>query len=217
MKKITLIYSGGSDSYTLLNYALSKNLNVDCLTFAYGQKHNKEIDFASSVCKELNVKHSIIDIGDNSEIVFGNSSLTSLETKVPHGSYKEETMQSTIVPNRNMIFLSYAIAYSISNNTEEVWYGAHAGDHFIYPDCRPEFLNAMNVAAGLCDSSKIKIEAPFISYTKGEIIKIGLDLNLDYSKAWTCYEGKQNPCGKCGSCVERAEAFSDNNAIDPLI
>ena len=217
MKKITLIYSGGSDSYTLLNYALSKNFNVDCLTFTYGQKHNKEIDFASSVCKELNVKHSIIDIGDNSEIVFGNSSLTSLETKVPYGSYKEETMQSTIVPNRNMIFLSYAIAYSISNNTEEVWYGAHAGDHFIYPDCRPEFLNAMNVAAGLCDSSKIKIEAPFISYTKGEIIKIGLDLNLDYSKAWTCYEGKQNPCGKCGSCVERAEAFSDNNAMDPLI
>ena len=217
MKKITLIYSGGSDSYTLLNYALSKNFNVDCLTFTYGQKHNKEIDFASSVCKELNIKHSIIDIADNSEIVFGNSSLTSLETKVPHGSYKEETMQSTIVPNRNMIFLSYAIAYSISNNIEEVWYGAHAGDHFIYPDCRPKFLNAMNVAAGLCDSSKIKIEAPFISYTKGEIIKIGLDLNLDYSKAWTCYEGKQNPCGKCGSCVERAEAFSDNNAMDPLI
>ena len=116
-----------------------------------------------------------------------------------------------------MIFISYAIAYSISNNIQEVWYGAHAGDHFIYPDCRPEFLNAMNVAAGLCDSSKVKIKAPFISYTKGEIIKIGLDLNLDYSKAWTCYEGKQNPCGKCGSCVERAEAFSDNNAMDPLI
>ena len=217
MKKITLIYSGGSDSYTLLNYALSKDFNVDCLTFTYNQKHNKEIDFASSACKELNVKHSIIDIGDNSEIFFGNSSLTSLETKIPHGGYKEETMQSTIVPNRNMIFISYAIAYSISNNIPEVWYGAHAGDHFIYPDCRPEFLNAMNVAAGLCDSSKIKIEAPFISYTKGEIIKIGLDLNLDYSKAWTCYEGKQNPCGKCGSCVERAEAFSDNNAMDPLI
>ena len=217
MKKITLIYSGGSDSYTLLNYALSKDFNVDCLTFTYNQKHNKEIDFASSACKELNLKHSIIDIGDNSEIFFGNSSLTSLETKIPHGSYKEKTMQSTIVPNRNMIFISYAIAYSISNNIQEVWYGAHAGDHFIYPDCRPEFLNAMNVAAGLCDSSKIKIEAPFISYTKGEIIKIGLDLNLDYSKAWTCYEGKQNPCGKCGSCVERAEAFSDNNAMDPLI
>ena len=132
MKKITLIYSGGSDSYTLLNYALSKDFNVDCLTFTYNQKHNKEIDFASSACKELNVKHSIIDIGDNSEIVFGNSSLTSVESKIPHGSYKEETMQSTIVPNRNMIFISYAIAYSISNNIQEVWYGAHAGLSLIH-------------------------------------------------------------------------------------
>ncbi len=216
MKKITLIYSGGSDSYTLLNYALSKNILVDCLTFGYGQKHNKEIDFAASVCEELKLKHLIIDI-DNFKNIFGNSSLTSLENKIPHGSYKEETMKSTIVPNRNMIFLSYAIAYSLVNNIKEVWYGAHAGDHFIYPDCRPEFLDAMNTAAGLCDASQIKIQAPFINFTKGEIIKLGLDLNLDYSKAWTCYEGNENPCGKCGSCVERSEAFSDNSEIDPLI
>jgi len=216
LKKITLIYSGGSDSYTLLHYALSKNITVDCLTFSYGQKHNKEIDFASNVCEELNLKHLIIDIS-NSKTIFGNSSLTSLESKIPHGSYKEETMKSTVVPNRNMIFLSYAIAYSIAHNIKEVWYGAHAGDHFIYPDCRPEFLDAMNTVAGLCDPSETKIEAPFINFTKGEIIKIGLDLNLDYSKAWTCYEGNKNPCGKCGSCVERSEAFIDNSEIDPLI
>ena len=125
-------------------------------------------------------------------------------------------MKSTIVPNRNMIFLSYAIAYSIANKINVVWYGAHAGDHFIYPDCRPEFLAAMNIAAGLCDPNKIVIEAPFINLTKGEIIKIGLNLDLDYSKAWTCYEGKDIPCGRCGSCVERAEAFLDNSQTDPL-
>ena len=215
MKKITLIYSGGSDSFTLLNYAISKNIDVDCITFSYGQKHKKEIDYAKSVCRESNKKHTIIDI-DNTEALFGSSSLTSDDNQIPYGSYMEDTMRSTIVPNRNMIFLSYAIAYSIANKINEVWYGAHAGDHFIYPDCRPEFLDAMNNAAGLCDPNKIVIEAPFINLTKGEIIKIGLNLDLDYSKAWTCYEGKDIPCGRCGSCVERAEAFLDNSQTDPL-
>ena len=215
MKKITLIYSGGSDSFTLLNYAISKNIDVDCITFSYGQKHKKEIDYAKSVCKESNKKHTIIDI-DNTKALFGSSSLTSDDNQIPYGSYKEDTMKSTIVPNRNMIFLSYAIAYSIANKINEVWYGAHAGDHFIYPDCRPEFLAAINNAAGLCDPNKIVIEAPFINLTKGEIIKIGLNLDLDYSKAWTCYEGKDIPCGRCGSCVERAEAFLDNSQTDPL-
>ena len=145
MKKITLIYSGGSDSFTLLHRALNQNFSVDCITFNYGQKHAKEIDFAINVCKELNLKHTLIDIGDPSAI-FGSSSLVDRDNKIPYGSYKEDSMKSTIVPNRNMIFISYAIAYSIANKISEVWYGAHAGDHFIYPDCRPEFLQSMDVA-----------------------------------------------------------------------
>jgi 7-cyano-7-deazaguanine synthase len=126
-------------------------------------------------------------------------------------------MKSTIVPNRNMIFICYAIAYSIANNISEVWYGAHAGDHFIYPDCRPAFLDSMNQAAGLCDPSEVSVMAAFINLNKGEIFRVGLDLNLDYSKTWTCYEGLDNPCGKCGSCVERLEAFADNKSSDPLV
>ena len=115
-----------------------------------------------------------------------------------------------------MIFISYAIAYSIAHDIDEVWYGAHAGDHFIYPDCRPEFLRSMNTAAELCDPSKISVKAPFINLNKGEILKIGLDLNIDYSKTWTCYKGLEKACGKCGSCVERIEAFTDNNSSDPI-
>lgn len=215
MKKITLIYSGGSDSFTLLHDALNKGFDLDCITFDYGQKHLKEIEFAKSVCKELNIKQTFIKIG-NSDEIFGSTSLVHEDNKIPYGSYKEESMKSTIVPNRNMIFLSYAIAYSIAHEIDEVWYGAHAGDHFIYPDCRPEFLKSMDQAANLCDPSQVSIKAPFINLDKGEIFKIGINLNLDYSKTWTCYEGKELACGECGSCVERLEAFANNNHIDPI-
>ena len=216
MKKITLIYSGGSDSFTLLHHALSQGLDVDCISFGYGQKHIKELEYAKENCQELNLKHTLIDIGDPLSI-FGSTSLVDVDNKIPHGSYKEESMKSTIVPNRNMIFISYAIAYSIANNISEVWYGAHAGDHFIYPDCRPAFLDSINQAAGLCDPSEVSVMAPFINLNKGEIFKVGLDMDLDYSKTWTCYEGLDNACGKCGSCVERLEAFADNKSSDPLI
>lgn len=215
MKKITLIYSGGSDSFTLLHHALDQGIEVECITFSYGQKHIKEIDFAKENCKRLGLSHTLIDIG-YPESIFGSSSLIDEATDIPHGSYKEESMKSTIVPNRNMIFISYAIAYSIAHDIDEVWYGAHAGDHFIYPDCRPEFLRSMNTAAKLCDPSKISVKAPFINLNKGEILKIGLDLNIDYSKTWTCYKGLEKACGKCGSCVERIEAFTDNNSSDPI-
>ena len=196
MKKITLIYSGGSDSYTLLHHALSQGMSVDCITFSYGQKHIKEINFAKDNCRELGLEHTLIDIGDPLSI-FGSSSLVDKDNKIPHGSYKEESMKSTIVPNRNMIFMSYAIAYSIAHNIDEVWYGAHAGDHFIYP-------------------AKVSVKAPFINLNKGEIFQIGMDLKVDYAKTWTCYEGQDEACGKCGSCVERLEAFSQNEASDPL-
>lgn len=215
MKKITLIYSGGSDSFTLLHHALDQGIEVECITFSYGQKHIKEIDFAKENCKRLGLSHTLIDIG-YPESIFGSSSLIDEATDIPHGSYKEESMKSTIVPNRNMIFISYAIAYSIAHDIDEVWYGAHAGDHFIYPDCRPEFLRSMNTAAELCDPSKISVKAPFINLNKGEILKIGLDLNIDYSKTWTCYKGLEKACGQCGSCVERIEAFTDNNSSDPI-
>lgn len=215
MKKITLIYSGGSDSFTLLHHALDQGIEVECISFSYGQKHIKEIDFAKENCKRLGLSHTLIDIG-YPESIFGSSSLIDEATDIPHGSYKEESMKSTIVPNRNMIFISYAIAYSIAHDIDEVWYGAHAGDHFIYPDCRPEFLRSMNTAAELCDPSKISVKAPFINLNKGEILKIGLDLNIDYSKTWTCYKGLEKACGQCGSCVERIEAFTDNNSSDPI-
>ena len=131
------------DSFTLLHYALDQGYNVDCITFDYGQRHIKEIECAHLICKENKLKNLLIEIADV-ESIFAKSALTSDDIEMPYGSYQAESMQATIVPNRNMLFISHAIAYAISQNIDRVWYGAHAGDHFIYPDCRPEFVKKMN-------------------------------------------------------------------------
>jgi len=186
-EKILLILSGGMDSFTLLHHALNKNLSIECITFSYGQRHIKEIKSAVLACKINNLKHFEVQL-ENPKAMFVNSALVSDSINIPHGSYQSESMQATIVPNRNMIFISYAIAYAISRNIDTIWYGAHAGDHFIYPDCRPEFLKAMNDVAQKCHTYPINVQAPFLNYSKAEIIKIGLDLCIDYSKTWTCYE-----------------------------
>ena len=203
------------DSFTLLHQALSQNYEVDCLTFDYGQRHIKEIEYARLACHENKLSNLQIKIA-NVESIFAKSALTSDSIEMPHGSYQAETMQSTIVPNRNMLFISHAIAYAISKNINKVWYGAHAGDHFIYPDCRPEFLSAMNAVAQICHTAPIQVEAPFLNLSKAEIVKIGMGLEINYAKTWTCYEGQDLACGQCGSCNERLESFALNNATDPL-
>jgi 7-cyano-7-deazaguanine synthase len=214
-EKILLILSGGMDSFTLLHHALHQDLTVECIIFSYGQRHIKEVKLAVNACQQNNLDYLEIKL-DSIESIFSHSALVSSSLEVPHGSYKSETMQATIVPNRNMLFISYAIAYAISRGVEKVWYGAHAGDHFIYPDCRPEFLESMNNVAQKCHTTPITVQAPFLHLTKAEIVKLGLDINLDYSQTWTCYEGQTLSCGKCGSCNERLEAFLINDSVDPL-
>jgi 7-cyano-7-deazaguanine synthase len=167
--KIILILSGGMDSFTLLHHALDQEYHVDCITFDYGQKHIKEIECARLICQESNLTNLLIEIA-NVESIFAKSALTSDDIEMPYGSYQAESMQTTIVPNRNMLFISHAIAYAISQNIDRVWYGAHAGDHFIYPDCRPEFLSAMNAVGQTCHTFPIGVEAPFLNFTKAEII-----------------------------------------------
>ena len=125
-------------------------------------------------------------------------------------------MKLTIVPNRNMILISMAIGYAVSSNANEVWFGAHSGDHVIYPDCRPEFVEKMNALSLISDYQPISVKAPFIDLSKSEILSKGLEMNLDYSKTWTCYEGKDLACGLCGACNERLQAFRENNLDDPL-
>jgi 7-cyano-7-deazaguanine synthase len=212
--KVVVIFSGGMDSFTVLNKAIRQGYEVNALTFNYGQRHVKEVDYAKRVCDDLNVPHKVVDISAINSII-GGSSLTD-DIDVPEGHYEAESMQQTVVPNRNMILLSMAIGYAISIGANKVFYGAHSGDHAIYPDCRPEFVNRMKDVAAICDYQPVDIEVPYINNDKIEILQDGLSMGLDYSKTWTCYNGREKACGKCGACQERLEAFAKNKATDPL-
>lgn len=214
-KKVVVIYSGGMDSYTVLHKAIEEGLTPYALTFDYGQRHIKEIDVASSVCSELDINHKVIDISAINQLI-GGSSLTDTSIDVALGHYQNENMKSTVVPNRNMILLSLAIGYAVSIGAEQVYYGAHSGDHEIYPDCRPIFVEKMNDVAAVANYELTEIYSPYLNSNKIGILKDGIRMGLDYSKTWTCYNGREKACGLCGSCVERLEAFSENGITDPI-
>jgi len=211
---VVVIYSGGMDSFTLLHLARSRGLKVHALSFNYGQRHVRELEAARAVCQAEGIPHKVIDIRAMSEVMAG-SSLTS-DAEVPEGHYEEDSMKSTVVPNRNMILLSLATGYAVTVGAGAVWYGAHGGDHAIYPDCRPEFVEKMDAVCRLANYEPVGIEAPFMAMDKGEILAEGLKLGLDYSQTWTCYNGRDKACGRCGSCVERLEAFAAHGLEDPL-
>ena len=213
MSSVLVVYSGGLDSYTLLNKAIKNFDYVEAITFNYGQKHNKEIEYAKSNCAKLNINHEVVNL--DLKNILADSALVG-DIDVPEGNYDKEKMKQTIVPNRNMIMISVAASLVIKNNIEYLWYAAHSGDHEIYPDCRPEFIDKMTEVLEICDYHKIKFEAPFQNLSKSEIVATGLSMNLDYSKTWTCYEGKEKPCSKCSACLERALSFEANNTEDPL-
>jgi len=216
MQKCVLVYSGGLDSTTLLYYMRSLDYDVHCLSVHYGQRHKIELQCAETVCKDLGITHKTLDLSPVQELL-GGSALTD-GIAVPHGHYAEESMKQTVVPNRNMILLSLAIGWAVSLKAKVVVYGAHAGDHAIYPDCRPEFIDAMAKAALICDWDKVELIAPFQTMSKGEIVEHGARLGVPFEKTWTCYEGNQETrehCGKCGSCTERMEAFKLAGVPDP--
>ncbi len=213
-EKVVVIYSGGMDSYTVLNKAIKQGFDVYALSFNYGQRHVKELEVAASVCADLNVHHKVVDISAINQLI-GGSSLTD-DIEVPEGHYEEESMKSTVVPNRNMILLSLAVGYAVSLKANKVFYGAHSGDHAIYPDCRPEFVEKMSDVCRIANYEEVEIVCPYLNNSKIEILTDGLKMDLDYSNTWTCYNGREKACGKCGACQERLEAFSLNNASDPL-
>jgi len=212
--KVVVLLSGGIDSTTLVYYMRDRGYKVYPISFYYGQKHKKELDFADLTCQKLNLSFKAFNINILRELA--PSALTRKDIEVPKGIYNEETMKITVVPNRNMVFLALATAYAIGLGIREVAYAAHSGDHAIYADCRPAFIEAMRKTIELCDDSKVSLSTPFTLLDKSEIIKIGFNLGVDYSLTWSCYEGKELACGKCGTCRERLEAFEKLGKIDPI-
>lgn len=220
--KVVMALSGGMDSATLYWKALSEGHTVYPMSVDYGQRHHRELVSAAALVERaahrFGNKAQPRRIADMTGIsaFMGGSSQTDPDVEVPEGHYADENMKLTVVPNRNMLIIAAATAWAISEKADEVWYGAHAGDHDIYPDCRPQFVKHMAKAVAHADWHGVRLAAPLIHMDKGEIAAMGLELRVPFELTWTCYKGKHLACGKCGSCTERLEAFSAAGCIDPI-
>jgi 7-cyano-7-deazaguanine synthase len=214
--KTVLLLSGGLDSSVALDWLRSKNYEVKALSLHYGQRHNKELKAAQMIAQRAKVEHKVVDLSALRSVL-GGSSQTDDQIDVPEGHYTAESMKLTVVPNRNMIFLSVAAAWAIAENCESVAYAAHGGDHTIYPDCRPDFVQAIQKTFELCDWKQISLITPFLQLSKAEIVSHGAKLKTPFHLTWSCYKGGDLHCGQCGTCVERKEAFQLAKISDPTI
>ncbi len=211
-----LILSGGVDSTTLLYKMLSDGYEVTALTFNYAQRHKKEIDSAKAIAERLHVVHRIVDLSSLAPLL-GDSALLGGK-EVPSCHYTKEAAKKTVVPNRNMIMLSVAAGYAEAHEIPEVFYAAHKNDCTIYPDCRPEFIQALRPAIRLATAwHPVELQAPFVDMSKAEIVRMGLALQVPYELTWSCYRGEKRPCRTCPTCIEREEAFALNGRRDPLV
>lgn len=225
--KILVLSSGGVDSTTCLAMAVAEvgAENVLALSVYYGQKHDKEIQAAKKVAEYYGVQRMELDLS----VIFAGSNCSLLKQStedIPLESYAQQIEEthgekpvSTYVPFRNGLFLSSAASIALSHGCSKIMYGAHADDAAgaAYPDCSLDFVNAMNQAIYLGSGNQLTIEAPFVSLTKADVVKKGLELGVPYELTWSCYEGGEKPCGKCGTCIDRMKAFELNGTVDPLL
>lgn len=213
--KTIVICSGGLDSVTLAHKVAAEHHLIGLVSFDYGQRHKKELEFASACARDLGVPYSLIDISNIGAALSGSALTDNID--VPDGHYAEESMKITVVPNRNAIMLSIAYGIASALQADAVAAAFHGGDHFIYPDCRPGFAHAFDqmqrhALEGLSD---IALMTPFIQNTKAEIVTEGARLSVPFAYTWSCYKGGDLHCGRCGTCVERREAFDLAGVSDP--
>ena len=212
--KAVVLFSGGLDSTVLVYDLLNEGADLKLLSIDYGQRHEKELKSSSEIAEYLELKHEILRLPMLNNLL-GGSALTDPSISLPEGHYAEDSMKATVVPNRNMILLSLAAGHAISLQFDTVAYAAHAGDHTIYPDCRPEFATAMDEALKLCDWNTVSLYRPFVQLSKHDLVRKGNELGVPFEKTWSCYAGNDKHCGKCGTCVERKEAFELVGLLDP--
>ena len=226
MMKALVLASGGVDSSTCLGLAVSRygKENVLALAISYGQKHSKEISAARAVAAWYGVELMELDL--EAIFRFSNCSLLSHSTEeIPETSYAEQLTHtdgkpvSTYVPFRNGLFLSCAASIALSRDCDVLYYGAHADDAAgnAYPDCSQVFKNAMDTAIYEGSGRQLRVEAPFVGQTKADVVRKGLELGVPYELTWSCYEGHDKPCGKCGTCIDRQKAFEANGVKDPAL
>lgn len=206
MKDSLLVLSGGMDSTTML-YEYQDRIAL-ALSFHYGSNHNdKELAFAKLHCQRLGVEHIIIPLQFIKEHF--NSSLLQGSEAIPEGNYDEQNMKSTVVPFRNGIMLAIAAGMAENRGLQYIMLANHSGDHTIYPDCRPEFVKAMDSAVCAGTWNNVRLLTPYTNISKAEIAKHGLQLGINYDETWSCYKGGDKPCGVCGTCREREQALKE--------
>ncbi len=215
--KTLVVCSGGLDSVTLAYKVAHEHTLSGLVSFDYGQRHKKELGFARLAAQNLGVPHTLIDISHIGAMLSGSALTDGID--VPDGHYAEETMRITVVPNRNAIMLSIAYGVASAQKLDAVATAVHGGDHFIYPDCRPGFIHAFEDMQNkaLEGFSNIRLYTPFLDGDKADIAREGAKLGVPYENTWSCYKGGDIHCGRCGTCVERREAFDLAGVQDPTI
>ncbi len=213
--KTIVVCSGGMDSVTLAHKVKSQDRLSGLISFDYGQRHKKEIDYAKKAARRLGVSCRVVDIHHVGKMLSG-SALTD-DIDVPDGHYSADNMKITVVPNRNAIMLTIAYGIACADGADMVATAVHGGDHFIYPDCRPEFVKSFDemqkhALEGVRD---VGLYTPFLNSSKADIVREGARLGVDFRETWSCYKGGEKHCGRCGTCVERREAFHLANVDDP--
>ncbi len=212
MKDCILILSGGMDSVTLL-YDYQERIAL-AISFDYGSNHNaREIPFARMHCERLGIPHHVIPL--DFMTTYFRSSLLSGADDIPEGHYADENMKSTVVPFRNGIMLAIATGMAETNDLSYVMMANHGGDHTIYPDCRPDFVEAFDAAAHAGTYNGVHLLSPYCHMTKSQIAARGLELGINYAETWSCYKGGDKHCGRCGTCIERKEALAEAGIPDP--
>jgi 7-cyano-7-deazaguanine synthase len=213
-----VIISGGLDSTTLVYHLRAQGSHVRMLSFDYGQLHRRELDCARRIAQDLQLSHRVVDLRPVAALLSG-SALTDPGVAVPDGHYTDESMRATVVPNRNALMLDVAVAVAVTAGCEAVAFGAHGGDHAIYPDCRPEFVEAFTASARLANdgflAAGFRVLAPFLRLSKADIVRLGAGYGVPFERTWSCYKGGARHCGTCGTCTERREAFQLAQVPDP--
>ena len=213
--KTIVICSGGLDSVTLAHRVAAEGNLHALLSFDYGQRHAKEIDCAAACARRLDVPHRVVDLRDVGSALSGSALTDDLD--VPDGHYAENTMKITVVPNRNAIMLAVAFGMAAAQGADGVAAAVHGGDHFIYPDCRPGFIEAFQAMQdqALDGLSQVRLITPYVHVSKAEIVRDGARNGTPFAQTWSCYKGGARHCGRCGTCVERREAFDIAGVSDP--
>lgn len=212
MKTVVLL-SGGLDSTVLLAHRLALGDSVHALCVGYGQRHRREVWAATAVAGHYGVGFEVVELPPT---LMKGSVLTG-GGPVPHGHYEDASMRSTVVPARNLVLLSLAAAVAFREGVDAVAYAAHAGDHAVYPDCRPAFVEAVRLTLARCDYRPVTLLTPFVGRTKADVVAEGRRLGVPFELTWSCYEGGCLHCGLCGTCVERREAFRVAGVFDPTV